>query len=73
MAAFLFIDGPLWSNLRENHFRRIIVSYVAIPMMVLVCHLRGAGFDLRRLFGATIVIGVIKLLVTAFLVLALSI
>lgn len=72
VAAFLYIDGPLWSHLKGNHLRRIVASYGIIPVLVAACQLAGAGFDLRRLFAASIMIGVIKLLVTALLVLVLS-
>ncbi len=72
VLAFVFIDGPLWRHLDANHFRRIVASYGMIPLMILVCQRIGGRIDVRTLLGATIVIGVIKLLATALLVLLLS-
>jgi hypothetical protein len=72
IAAFVFIDGPLWRHLEANHFRRIVVSYLSIPLLILVCQLAGRRFDLPALFGGSVVIGVLKLLATALLVLLMS-
>jgi hypothetical protein len=72
IAAFVFIDGPLWRHLEANHFRRIVVSYLSIPLLILACQLTGGRFDLPSLFGGSLVIGVLKLLVTALMVLLMS-
>lgn len=72
VAAFVLIDGPVWRHLEANHFRRIVVSYLSIPLLILICQLTGGRFDLPALFGGSIVLGVLKLLATALLVLLLS-
>lgn len=72
LVAFLFVDGPLWEQLGDNHFRRITLSYLAIPVLVAALQMYAGKLDAGALFGATIVIGVIKLLLTALLVLILS-
>lgn len=72
VAAFVFIDGPLWRHVEANHFRRIVASYALIPMLFAGCQLMRNGIDVWRLVAGSILIGVIKLLATAFLVLILS-
>ncbi len=72
VVAFLFLDGPLWENLAANHFRRIVVSYTAIPAMILVSQFLRDRVDWAKVFGGSVVIGVIKLLITALIVLCLT-
>jgi len=72
IAAFVLIDGPIWRHLEANHFRRIVVSYLSIPLLILICQFTGGRVDLPALFGGSVVLGVLKLLATAFLVLLLS-
>ncbi len=72
VLAFVFIDGPLWERLDGNHFRRITLSYLAIPALIAAVQMRAGKLEAGALFGATIIIAVIKLLLTALLVLVLS-
>ncbi len=72
VISFLFLDGPLWQNLTTNHFRRIVVSYTAIPAMIFICQFSRGGVDWPRMFGGSVVIGVIKLLITALIVLFMT-
>jgi hypothetical protein len=72
VVAFLFVDGPLWRQLEGNHFRRIVLSYLTIPAMIVAIQLLHREFSLSTLLGGTIVIGVIKLLLTALIVLLFS-
>ncbi len=69
VSAFLFIDGALWEHLEANHFRRIVVSYAAIPLMILAAQLQRRRFSWATLFGGSITIGALKLLITALVVL----
>lgn len=70
VALFSLVDGPIWQHPGGNHFRRITTSYLAIPLLILANQLTRKKFDLAALFGGSIVIGVIKLVVTALIVLA---
>ncbi len=73
IVAFLFIDGAVWNHLEDNHFRRIVISYMAIPGLITVAQLSRGRFDLPALLGGAVVIGALKLLVTALVVLYFSI
>jgi len=71
IAAFCFVDGPFWS-VGGSHLRRLTVSYAAIPLMILVVQARHRRLDIASLAAGSVVIGLIKLVVTALLVLSLS-
>ncbi len=70
VAAFVFIDGPIWRHPHDQHLRRIVISYVLIPVLIGI-----SQWSLKRrlaiapLFAGTLVIGAIKLVVTALLTL----
>lgn len=72
VALFVFWDGPLWWHLRQPHMTRIFISYAFIPMAVLIALYRNGQLRLMPWLGATLVIGVIKLLLTALLVMVLG-
>lgn len=72
VLAFLFLGGPLWQHLDTNHFHRIVLSYLAIPVLILAIQLARRQLNLSTLLGGTIVIGVIKLLLTAVIMMLLS-
>ena len=73
LLAFVFIGGPVWLDPRGQHFWRIVLSYLLIPLLVGASQVRTfRGFALSKLFAATIVIGAIKLVLTALLALVLS-
>jgi hypothetical protein len=71
VALFSIVDGPIWQHPAGNHFRRITTSYLAIPLLILANQLTRKKFDLATLLGGSIVIGVIKLVLTALIVLAI--
>jgi len=73
IALFVWIDGPVWSHLREPHFRRIVVSYLAIPPLVVVALLRRAAAHPGRIVIASAVLALLKLVATAGLVALLAI
>jgi hypothetical protein len=72
LALFVFLDGPLWQHLRDSHTLRILASYAAIPAAVALALARNGRLRPMPLLGGTLVIGVIKLLLTAFLVMVLG-
>jgi hypothetical protein len=59
IAAFVWLDG--------QHLRRLVVSYAVIPPALAAAQLRNRTFGWGRLFGATVTLAVIKLVVTAVL------
>jgi hypothetical protein len=67
VALFLFVDGPLWAHVREPHGMRITVSYGVIPIAVVVALRRNRVARPGLVVGATVVIALVKLVVTATL------
>jgi hypothetical protein len=65
IALFVWIDGPVWRHLHDEHLERLLVSYAVIPPAVAAAQGRNGTFGWGRLFGATVMLGVIKLVVTA--------
>jgi hypothetical protein len=72
LLLFVFLDGPLWWHLRESHMLRILVSYAAIPVAVALALARNGELRPMPLLGGTLVIGVIKLLLTTLMVMVLG-
>ena len=67
IALFVWIDGPVWGHLHDDHLRRLLVSYAVIPPAVAAAQARNGTFGWGRLFGASVTLAVIKLVVTAVL------
>jgi hypothetical protein len=67
IALFVFVDGPLWAHLHDGHLRRILVSYGVIPVADAGALALVGTFSWGRLLGATVVLGLLKLLATAVL------
>jgi hypothetical protein len=65
VALFLFVSGPLWQHLHESHFARIVLSYAVIPFAVAAALYRNGGARAVPILIATIVIALLKLVVTA--------
>jgi hypothetical protein len=65
IALFVWLDGPVWRHLHDQHLRRLLVSYVVIPPAVAAAQVRNGTFGWGRLLGATVTLAVIKLVVTA--------
>ena len=62
---FMFIDGPVWQHLRDSHLSRIVWSYTMIPLAVAASlYFNGKG-RLGLLVAASVVIGIVKLVLTA--------
>jgi hypothetical protein len=64
---FLFLDGPAWRHLRDSHTLRIAGSYGIIPALVAFAQWRRGCLRLRPWVEASILISLIKLLLTAIL------
>lgn len=71
-ALFVWVGGPIWRHLRTSHFDRIVVSYLVIPALVLAALYRNGKVRFLLLVEATVVIAVVKLLVTALLLVAIA-
>lgn len=69
IGLYLLWGGPLWSHLGQDDFERIVVSYAAIPIAVAVALAREKTLGIANFLGASFMIGVLKLVVTALLAL----
>jgi hypothetical protein len=73
MALFLFVDGPVWKHVHASHFRRITVSYAAIPLTVTAALLWNGRARPLLVVGGSAVLAAIKLVLTAGLLVAVAI
>jgi hypothetical protein len=71
-ALFVFIDGPLWEHLRDTHFNRILFSYAFIPPAVAAALRYNGKLRWMLLVAATVMVGLVKLLLTAVVLVALG-
>ena len=65
IVLFLLVGGPLWRHVRDPHFARIAVSYAVIPLGVLLALLRNGRARFGPIVAASMVIALLKLLITA--------
>ena len=72
LALFLFVGGPLWTHLRDGHFARIAVSYGVIPLATAVVLHRNGAARPGRIAVASLLIAVVKLVLTAGLLIAFA-
>jgi hypothetical protein len=72
VAAFLLVDGPLWHHLRDSHFDRIALSYGIIPPLVGAALWRNGRFRPLLLLEASAVISLVKLVLTALLLMVFA-
>ncbi len=73
VALFAFIGGPVWNCAPGSHFWRIGLSYLAIPPAVAVALRLNGKLGIVNTLVASIVIGLIKLVLTAFLLVGVCI
>jgi hypothetical protein len=73
IVLFVFVDGPVWRHLHASHFVRITVSYGAIPLAVAVALARNGKARPLLVIAASAVLALIKLVLTAGLLVALAI
>ena len=67
VILFLFVGGPLWTHAHQSHFWRINVSYVIIPPAVTAALYRNGKMRLVPIIVASVVIALVKLVLTAVL------
>lgn len=72
LLLFVFIDGPVWRHVHAAHFRRITVSYAVIVPGVWAALAWNRTARLSQLLGAGAVLALVKLVVTAALLVALA-
>jgi hypothetical protein len=72
VALFVFVDGPVWAHLHDRHAARIAVSYGIVPVGVVVALRREGRLRPAAVAGATAVIALLKLVLTAGLLVALA-
>lgn len=72
ILLFLLLDGPAWRHLRDSHTVRIVGSYGIIPVLVAISQWKRHCVGLRPWLEASILLSLIKLLVTAVLLVVLA-
>ena len=72
-AVFLLWGGPLWLRLGGDDFARLASSYALIPVAVAAALSWNGKLRFSLFFAATVVIAILKLVVTAGIDLALGI
>jgi hypothetical protein len=72
VGLFVVVGGPIWSHLRDRHFWRLGVSYaVILPAVAWALH-RNHSMRPARVIVASGVLAVLKLVLTAGLMLLLA-
>jgi hypothetical protein len=72
VTVFVFLGGPVWAHVHDRHFARLAVSYGVIPPLAAVALRRNGALAPASLLGATLVIALVKLVVTAGLLVAFA-
>ena len=72
VLLFVLVGGPLWSHVRDGHFWRLAVSYAAIPPTVGWALHHNGTLSPWRLVAASGVIGLLKLVLTAGLLILVA-
>jgi len=72
IALFVFVGGPVWSHVHDRHLARIAVSYGVIPIAVATALHRNGDARPGLVLGASAIIAVVKLVVTAALLVAVA-
>ena len=73
VGMFVFIRGPLWLHARESHFWRINLSYAIIPVAVAGALYRNGKARLAPIIVASVVIALVKLVITAVLLVMIGV
>jgi len=73
VLLFVVVDGPVWRHVHDAHLRRIVVSYAVIPLGVGLALARNGALGMRGLIGASAVLALLKLVLTAALLALLAI
>jgi hypothetical protein len=72
VLVFLFLDGAAWDSLQRAHTVRIATSYLVIPVLVAGAQWYNLTLHVRSWLEASVLIALIKLLVTALLFVGLA-
>src|SRR5262245_35444012 len=72
VVLFVFVGGPLWAHVHDGHLLRIAVSYGAIPPATALALARNGTLRLALVAGASVVIALVKLLLTAALLVVIA-
>lgn len=73
VLMFLFLGGAAWNALEGAHTLRIGMSYLIIPILVAGAQWHNGSLRFRPWVEGSLLIGVIKLIVTALLFVGLAI
>jgi hypothetical protein len=69
---FAIAPTPVWSHLRDGHLGRLALSYTVIPLAVAVTLARQGHLGVGPLLRATLVLSLLKLVLTTALMMAIA-
>jgi hypothetical protein len=72
ILLFMFLYGPLWLHTHDSHFGRIVWSYLMILPMTGAALYRNGKARIGTVVAASVVIGLVKLVVTAVILVAIG-
>ena len=72
IVAFVLIGGPVWRDVRGDHFERIALSYALIVPLVGLALRHRRPFPLGQAVAAIATIALVKLVATAVLLAVLA-
>lgn len=72
IVMFLFLYGPIWLHTHDSHFARIVWSYLVIVPMAWVALYRNGKARMGTIVAASVVVGLVKLVVTAVILVAIG-
>jgi hypothetical protein len=73
VGLFVAVGGPVWMHSHASHLLRIGISYGVIPPAVALALWRNRRLRVGLLLGASAVLALIKLVLTALLLMAIGI
>jgi hypothetical protein len=73
VGLFILVGGPVWRHPYDSHVMRIGLSYAIIPLAVTVALWRNGTLRASLILGASAVLALIKLVLTALLLMAIGI
>lgn len=73
VVMFVFLYGPLWLHAHDSHFARIVWSYLVILPMAWMALYRNGKARIGTVVAASVVIGLVKLVITAVILVAIGI
>lgn len=73
LGLFVLVGGPVWRHLHDGHMARLAASYAVVPLGVAAALRRNGSLRPMLLLGGALMIGLLKLVLTAGLIVLLGV